>query len=281
VKPYDPDSVADTFDAYGEREWERHDATADSRIALELHRELLARHVRPGDRVLEIGAGPGRFTIELIRIGARVVVTDLSPGQLQLNRARVADAGAESGVEARLVADVVDLSRFADGSFDAAVCYGGPLSYVLDARDRATDELLRVTRPGGSVLLSVMSRYGAFRAFLGGARGDAERVGYPTVEAVFATGDLPQAMSSTAPNHLFIAHELRDLLERHGAEVVEMSASNFLSLAEDAASWADDPERWSVLVEWERAACASPGALDGGTHILAVARPRNQAGSSA
>jgi len=41
-------------------------------------------------------------------------------------------------VEARSVADVVDLSMFDEEAFDAVVCYGGPLSWVLAERDRAS-----------------------------------------------------------------------------------------------------------------------------------------------
>jgi len=48
---------------------------------------ISALQLRPGDRVLEVGAGPGRFTIELARLGARILVSDISAGQLDLNRA--------------------------------------------------------------------------------------------------------------------------------------------------------------------------------------------------
>jgi ubiquinone/menaquinone biosynthesis C-methylase UbiE len=274
MEPYDPAAVARTFDEYGDLEWDRHDSSVHARVAFELHRGLLADHVRQGDRVLEIGAGPGRFTVELVRLGARVVVGDVSPGQLELNRSHVGEAGAEHGVEDRLLVDVVDLSGFADASFDAAVCFGGPVSYVLRDRGGAVDELLRVTKPGRPVLLSVMSNYGSLRAFFSALRQDAERLGFPTIQAVFETGDLPQEMSSTAPNHLFTARELRELIEDHGAEVSAMSAANFLSLGEERAWWTEDPDRWARLLEWERVVCSSAGALDGGTHILAVATRR-------
>ena len=83
---------------------------------LEVHRRLLSRFVKQGDRVLEIGAGPGRFTIELSRIGARIAVTDISAVQLELNRERVRAVGAEGAVTERAVVDVLDLSRYRDGS---------------------------------------------------------------------------------------------------------------------------------------------------------------------
>ena len=68
----------------------------------------------PGMRVLEVGAGPGRFTIELARLGARIVVTDISPVQLELNATHVAEEGMASAVERTEVADVCDLTRYSD-----------------------------------------------------------------------------------------------------------------------------------------------------------------------
>ena len=68
--------------------------------------------------------------------------------QLELNRERVEAAGFE--VRERVVADVCDLSYFADASFDAVVCYGSPLGYVLDRADDAVGELLRVTEPAAT-----------------------------------------------------------------------------------------------------------------------------------
>ena len=123
--------------------------------------------------------------------GRRVVVTDISPGQLELNVVNLAEAGLESAVEARALADIVDLSAFADGEFDAVVCYGGPLSHVMDRADQALGELLRVTKPGGHVLLGVMSLHGSLHAFLAGADAEIEEFGIDEMQAIFESGDLP------------------------------------------------------------------------------------------
>ena len=77
--------------------------------------------------MLEIGSGPGRFTIELARLGARITVTDISAVQLELNAQLVAEAGCEPAVERREVVDVCDLSGYRDREFDAVLAFGGPL----------------------------------------------------------------------------------------------------------------------------------------------------------
>jgi len=105
---YDPRHIAEFFDAYGEREWDRLLSTVHDRVNFEMHLRVLARHVHPGDRVLEAGAGAGRFTIELARLGASVTVTDISPEQIRLNEAQTRDAGAaEALTELRVTGDQV------------------------------------------------------------------------------------------------------------------------------------------------------------------------------
>jgi 2-polyprenyl-3-methyl-5-hydroxy-6-metoxy-1,4-benzoquinol methylase len=142
---YDTKHIARYFDELGEGEWRRLEADAPARVSFHVYRRLLERHVRPGDRVLEVGAGAGRFTIELARLGAEVVVGDVSPRQLELNREKVAEAGCERCLEGRYLLDVTDLSRFPERSFDAVVCYGGPLSYIFDRADDVLREMLWIT----------------------------------------------------------------------------------------------------------------------------------------
>ncbi len=83
---YDPAAITAYFDSLGAGEWERFDRTLGDRVSLAMHTALLERYVRPGHRILDVGAGPGRFTEMLHRLGARVVVADLSGRQLELNR---------------------------------------------------------------------------------------------------------------------------------------------------------------------------------------------------
>ena len=274
IPRYDRDLIARIFDEYGDAEWARHDVAPFARVAFHIHRHYLERFVSPADRVLEIGAGAGRFTIELARLGAEVTVADISPGQLELNAAHVREAGLEGRVGDRLVADLVDLAKFDDGAFDAVVCYGGPLSWVLDKRDRAMDELLRVAKPEGPVLLSVMSRHGSLRAFLTAAAQEIEEFGLEEMQEIVETGFLPPPHSTLGPMHLYTWRELEMLLRSHSCEIVAVSAANFLSIGNDETCerWLADAALWERFLSWEVEACAQPGALDGGTHIIAVVR---------
>lgn len=270
---YDPDWVRAHYDECGMREWHRWDESAVERVKFHVHLHYLQRHIGPDDRVLEIGAGAGRFTRELARITDRIVVADLSPGQLKLNRDNAARLDFASAVESWVECDTCDLRpHFDDESFDVVVCYGGPLSYVFDRRDDALAELRRVTKDRGTLLLSVMSIWGTVHQYLRGVLDFDPEVN----RVILATGDLSPDTIGAGRHyaHMYRSGELRRTLEQDGWTVEAMSASDCLSV-----KWSDlldevhenDPT-WAHLIEMEIEACREPGCLDMGTHLLAVCR---------
>ena len=271
---YDPDYISSFFDDYAEREWERFERGAANRVNFLVHRHHLQRFVKSGDHVLDAGAGPGRFTIELARIGATVTVVDISPVQLELNRRKVGEAGCESSVAGRHVADIVDLSQFPDAGFDATVCYGGALSYVMDRAGDALAELVRVTKPGGYVLVSVMSLVGSAGALLSTFPDLIEEFGRDSLDREIATGDLFGPTSRGHRCHMYRWSELEALLEAQGCEVVGKSAANFLAVnnGDTVTAFEQNPELYEWFLRWEIEYCQEPGAIDGGTHMIAVVR---------
>lgn len=258
------------YDEFGNAEWERLEKDINGRVSLEVHRRFLTRFISHGDRVLEIGAGPGRFTMGLIDLGARIVVTDFSPVQLNLNNTRLASS---TSVESWEVLDVCDTSRYADGEFDAVVAYGGPLSYAFENIDEAMTGLFRIVRPGGVVVASVMSLLGTWRHLLEDTILVAETFGDNANDAILRTGDL-RHIGGAHVCQMFRASDITNLVERCGGEMLAMSASNWASLdkPEALATLESEPDRWRRFLEHEVAACAEPGALDGGTHLLFASR---------
>jgi SAM-dependent methyltransferase len=157
--------------------------------------------------------------------------------------------------------------------FDAVVCFGGPLGYVLDQADRAVDELLRVLRPAGFLLISVMSLVGATAGRLPAVVEDMRQHGREAIDRVIRTGDLPTALSGHLAMHMYRWSELEALLERHGCSIVAASASalTFGSLHGELHASLSDSER-ADLIDWEIDLAAEPGAISAGEHIIAVAR---------
>lgn len=274
---YDGAFISRFFDEYGMREWDRMTADPVSQVSLHIHTHYLKEYVTAGSKVLEIGAGAGRFTQILAELGAQVVVADISPGQLDLNKQHAEQYGFGSAVVSWEEVDICDLSRFGSASFDRVVAYGGPFSYVMEQRDLALRESLRVLRPGGILLLSVMGVWGTIHRYLGGVLKEYD---VEVNRKVIETGDLvPEEIpDQEQPMHMFRAGELEAWLKQAGLQVLAISASNGLSTGweEPLAELQQDQEKWDYLLELEVEACSQPGFIDAGTHILAVAKKRAQ-----
>ena len=270
---YRPEAVVEHFDDFGEQEWERLVQTPVDEASLYIHTHYLKKYISKGKRVLEIGAGAGRFTQILANLGAQILVADISSVQLELNERFALEYGFRQAIMDWQQVDICDLSRFETSSFDFVVAYGGPFSYVLDKRDLALSECLRVLQPNGILLLSVMSLWGTAHGNLPGVLSMPAAVN----QRITNTGDIsPATFPERKRNfmHLFRADELLKWLEQAGLTVMDKSASNCISLTwnESLKQIRDDAEKWNELLRMELDACADEGCLNMGTHLIAVAK---------
>ncbi|MDJ0312782.1 demethylmenaquinone methyltransferase [Arthrobacter sp. H35-D1] len=101
----------------------------------------------PGQRVLDLAAGTGTSSEPYADAGINVVACDFSVGMLKVGKRRRPDIDFVAG-------DAMNLP-FADNSFDAATISFG-LRNVMDPK-KALREMLRVTKPGGKVVVAEFS----------------------------------------------------------------------------------------------------------------------------
>lgn len=275
---YDPKALSAFFDGYAEREWHRLKATLPGRIKAAIHRHILQKYLRPGITALDIGCGPGRFAVSMAAAGAQVALADISQGQLDLARQTVSEAGLDHRVSSYTQCDVTDLAPFADESFDLTVCFGSVLSYVRDAYPQALAELRRVTRRGGTILISTTSLYGPFRlvgildaeAFAGAVPQhldwDALLAGDEVIMTTIGSDEFHQPMA------LFSAAGLRSAFAEAGLELVEMATSNpTVAMGFSLEKTASNEAAEAHLTELEIALCQKPGLIDAGEHLIGVA----------
>lgn len=227
---YDPKTIEKHFDKGGLNEWDRLVRTPRDLVSLHIHTHYLREYIKSGANVLEVGPGPGRFTIELAKLGARISIVDLSSEQLKLNEQKIKEAGFEDAVLWRKKMDIIDLSEIPDNNFDATVCYGGPLSYVFEHADKALEEVLRVTEPRGYVFLGVMSSLGTWQLFIEAVFDLVEELDLEKIQKLFEDGDVTGKLASNGHHcRMYRWNELKSLLQKHPCEIVEASACAYLS----------------------------------------------------
>lgn len=279
---YDPARVAGYFDEDPAIEWARLAQDVQGRIRHAIHllavERALDQCTTDQPEVLDVGSGPGRFAIDVIRLGGRVAVTDVSEGQLAEARRRIIDSGLLDGVSEFAVRDVLDLSAYDDEAFDVVLCLGGPVSYVRDEHPRALRELLRVTRT--RLVVSVMGLYGSLR-LVGPLDAASELVDldvHVSIDEVLSGAPVVNTRPSQGwhlPMTLFTAAGLRSAVEDAGGRVLQMWAANplvpeFLRIPNIGA----DPAAEEQLRRLELRAAAEPGLLDTGEHLIALVDPQ-------
>lgn len=278
---YDPEHTRAFYDAYVKAEWSRLEATAYGRLQAIIHADFIYRYISEGDYVLDAGSGPGRFSIEMARMGATVTVLDISDRQIEDARKKISEAKALGSINKFVVGDIIDLSMFPDDHFNAVVCFGGTISYTCEKRYEAVKELSRVIQPGGILLISVMCRMGVHNAVRKGMipilenPDEAVELG-TSYWSVLDTGDLPGFDSRIGMRHpamhLFIADELKSLVT--GCEVLELAGSNVTSseFSPELDTIAENPKAWATVVELEKRVNTDSGLVNSGSHIILAAR---------
>jgi demethylmenaquinone methyltransferase/2-methoxy-6-polyprenyl-1,4-benzoquinol methylase len=149
-----PGEVAAMFDELAGRYDLLNDLLSAGQVRL--WRRVVARAVdaRPGERVLDLAAGTGTSTVTFATSGADCVACDFSIGMLRAGISRVR-ADPDGPQPAFVGGDALQLP-FGDGLFDAVTISFG-LRNVTDTK-RALAEMLRVTRPGGRLVICEFSQ---------------------------------------------------------------------------------------------------------------------------
>jgi ubiquinone/menaquinone biosynthesis C-methylase UbiE len=125
--------------------------TPIGRAVREREAELIGEFLspQPEERVLDAGCGTGVFTQDILAAGARVVGLDISGPMIGVAREK-----SKGYPFSAVRGDMLHLP-FRDNYFDKAVSITA-LEFIKDARS-AVDELFRVTRPGGCVVVATLN----------------------------------------------------------------------------------------------------------------------------
>jgi ubiquinone/menaquinone biosynthesis C-methylase UbiE len=178
--------------------------------------------------VLDNGAGPGKYAMELARSGYDVTLTDLTPRLVQQASDKAEELGLTERFKSFHIADARRLTMLPNAGFDASLMMG-PLYHLQqqEERDQAVKELYRVTRSGGYVFVSFMTR---IRHLL-------TTLAYPqSWKPTDNMGEILTFMETGIFNHsdegrftgvyYHLIEDIKSFMERHGFETVKLIGSS-------------------------------------------------------
>lgn len=225
----------------------------------------IEKYLQPGMRVLEIGAGTGRYSHYYARSGYKVDAVELVESNIeQFTR------NTQAGENVRIYqGNAVDLSRFQDNSYDIVLLLG-PMYHLFTQEDKlkALSEAIRVTKKNGVV----------FVAYCGN---DAT-----ILQFCFLRGMLKDEryMSLVDPVTFKAASDPAELFELHRKEEIESLRNNFAVTplhyvaADGFANYMRQPlaemdeELYNQYLQYHFATCERQDMVGYSNHILDIFR---------
>lgn len=247
------------------------DIDEDSRLNKSRHGQLeyattmeyIHRYTKTGAKVLEIGAGTGRYSIALAKEGCKVTAIELVESNLEVLRKNSSDIKEIASYQG----DALNLGRFEDNQFDVTLLFG-PMYHLYDKEDvhKAIDEAVRVTKKDGIILVAFLSVYaimndnylnGTFTAGVKENFDDGYKVKH-FEEQLFTGYDIV---------------EFEQLFELHKTKyLTTVAVDNILELAEGRADFKMSDEEFEVFVKYHLATCEKRELLGSSSHLLYICK---------
>lgn len=257
---YSPEAVKNLFDEIAIQEDQ-----LEKRLFLrnEIPREFIRRYLKPADVVLDAGGGTGINAILMAPLCQRVALVDISPKILELAASNIRAAGLSEKIELHQ-GDITQLDQLGDAQFSFVVCVGGAISHALEKGGQAVRELVRVARPGATLIIGCDSKYGLMRHYL---RYEDDLL--DEAAAMYAASEFLN--NGEVKARLYTVAELTGLLKGAGCEIIEVASTPTIISSLDEGQYHDEA-KWRQLKALELSVCAVPELLGIGSHLLCVAK---------
>ena len=116
--------------------------------------KYIEKYLKKGDRILEIGAGTGRYSINYASKGYKVDAVELVSKNLEILKSKITKDMDVTAIQG----NAIDLSIYKEDTFDITLVLG-PLYHLYDDADinKALEEAIRVTKPKGKIFIAYLT----------------------------------------------------------------------------------------------------------------------------
>lgn len=227
--------------------------------------EYIHRYAKPGDRILEIGAGTGRYSIALAKEGYDVTAVELVESNLEVMRKN------GEGLEKLhiLQGDATDLSKLENEAYDITLSFG-PLYHLYEKQDIASaiSEEFRVTRKDGIIFSAFLSVYAIMYD------------NYLNENLVAGIDENYDENFNVRhfENQLFTGYDICEfeaLFEDRPKEYLKtIGVDSILELAEQGKNFVMSDSDFAAFAEYHLAICEKRELLGSSSHLLYICRKK-------
>ncbi len=221
--------------------------------------KYIEKYLQPKARILDLGAGTGRYSLYFAAKGHDVSAVELSPNNVEIFREKIDPAHP---VDLRQ-GSAIDLSCYPDESFDAVLVFG-PLYHLHNEQDRqrCIAEAKRVCKPDGTLFFALISNdmvilteFSYDQSYFSGSIYDHD---------TFHVEDFPFVF--------FTVSQCREMLQKGGVTLLrEVAADGMSEMLADKINALDD-QSYSQYLKFHFYCCEKPELLGYSNHLLFVCK---------
>jgi len=227
--------------------------------------EYIHRLIPESARILEVGAGTGRYSIALAKEGYEVTAIELLENNLEVlreNAQGIANLQAFQG-------DALDLDKWQDNTFDVTLVLG-PMYHLYEKEQvhKAIDEAIRVTKKGGVIFFAFLSVYAIlFNNYLKENLQDG-------IEENFTE----EYKVRHFEEQLFTGYDIAEFEALFAEKEVEylstVAANTILELARKRTDFVMSDEDFEAFAKYHLATCEKRELLGASSHLLYICKKK-------
>ncbi len=222
----------------------------------------IQKFVKPGAKILEIGAATGRYSIALAKMGYNVTAVDLTPKYVEVMKRK---ARKLKNFQC-MVADALDLSMFKDKTFDMVLNLG-PMYHLFNEKDKkqAVKETLRVAKKGAVCMFAYISHASMITNY--GLRHDMVYNVFSEMDETGRVRDIPEDIFMS-----FYVEDFKKLFNRTKSKYITNVATD--GIAPMMPDWIDrlSKKAYDAFVKWHFMTCERPDQQGYSSHLLYICK---------
>ncbi|MFD2444390.1 class I SAM-dependent methyltransferase [Bacillus sp. CGMCC 1.16607] len=257
-------------------EWGRLDREP---IEFQVNWHYIKKYLPKKGCVLDNGAGPGKYSMELAKDGYRVTLTDLTPKLVEIAETKAKELDLVKQFDGFYSADARELIMIKDEQYDGTLMLG-PMYHLQEEEDRvkAVQELFRVTKKNGLVFVAFMPRIRHILTSLLSPENWKPNNSMDTIMQFSRSGCFNHQDEGRFTGAYYInIEEINPFMEAHGFESLELIGSNVGAILSNDSwkYWRDKGEKEvNKIINLIKDRASDPYILGVSSHLLYIGRKK-------